>query len=126
VTPIDFIGWQGRVAFGCRAIADGYDRYARWYEVVCPTCAGAGVVGESPAVRAGAPKLWVPDDVGLVLVEESGRTIVAKRAPRRESDRRAPHGYHSGLVELSDYQLADLIRWASVRPDPRHAERNPR
>jgi hypothetical protein len=38
----------------------------------CPVCLGAGSIVESPAVLAGAPKLWIPADVGLVAVRESG------------------------------------------------------
>lgn len=110
----------GEVTFGTRAIADGYASYARRYTVECPTCQGRGWIAESPATRADAPKLWVPDDVGLVLVEETGKTIVAKKAPRRNvyANRYEP----SPAVEFSDFTFGQFVRWVSVRPDPRHAD----
>lgn len=96
----------------------------------CPVCYGTGTIGGSAAARAGAPKLWVPADVGLVLVHPNGRLVTAKKAPRRQPGRRVA-GETSLLgpvvqarkadgIELRDEQLADLVRWVSFRPDPRH------
>ena len=83
----------------------------RGYEAVCPVCSGSGWIAESPAVRAAAPPLWIPDDVGLLVVyPDSGRTVIAKKAPQRKP-----------VLELGDMGLGQMIRWISVRPDPRHA-----
>lgn len=83
----------------------------RYEWVDCETCGGTGYIDRSRVERE-APTLWVPRDVGLVVV--TGRNArVVKSAPRRRStpeERRV------------DGQLADAIRWASVRPDPRHVE----
>lgn len=85
--------------------------FGRTYVGPCPTCHGLGYQQESPAVRAGAPYLWIPSDVGLVVVDDSGKATVWKRAPRRDPKFR-----------MTDRLLGDLIRWVSVRPDPRHAD----
>lgn len=103
--------------------------YGRAYSGVCLTCRGQGWIAEAPAVRADAPPLWVPDDVGLVVIDATGKPHTAKKAPRRK-----PHGADRGDltlarivtrsgdgVNLSDAQLADLVRWVSCRPDPGHA-----
>jgi hypothetical protein len=110
--------YDGKVQFGSRAIADGYSGRPRWYSVICQTCRGSGWVVDSPAARAGAPKLWVPDDVGLVLVDERG-TTTAKKAPRRQPALTSDKAWDRDRI--SDAALAELIRWVSVRPDPRHA-----
>lgn len=84
------------------------------YSGPCPTCRGTGNIADSPASRAGAPYLWVPEDVGLVTVNpDTGKTTTVRKAPRRIGDP-AP-------LVTSVKQTADLIRWASTRPDPRHA-----
>lgn len=78
-----------------------------WEYVTCPTCKGSG----SPAFTefvANAPTLWVPRDVGLILV--SGRKAwVEKEAPRIEPK------------ALDRESVGYLARWISARPDPRHA-----
>lgn len=104
--------FDGRVRFGHGRSFPHLRNYdlARTYAGPCPTCRGAGWTAESPAKRAGAPSLWVPDDVGLVVVSPTGRNTIARKAPRRQ-----PAG------QLTDAQLANLVRWVSVRPDPRHA-----
>lgn len=73
----------------------------------CETCGGAGHLEKSLAEREG-PTLWVPADVGLVLVDRRG-TKVARKSPRRNE-----------VPALSPSQLGDIVRWVSVRPDPRH------
>lgn len=77
--------------------------------IVCPTCGGRGYTAKS-RVEQEAPTLWVPADVGLVTVYDSGNTRVVRKAPRRTTPRR----------ELGPREVATAIRWASVRPDPRH------
>lgn len=76
--------------------------------IVCPTCKGKGVLGKS-RVEAEAPTLWVPPDVGLVEVDGRGTHLV-KRAPRRKE-----------VPALSAGELGQLVRFVSMRPDPRHA-----
>lgn len=83
--------------------------YAHAYSGPCPTCRGAGYVQEAPAVLADAPYIWVPDDVGLLLIHENGDCEVARKAPRR-----TPEPLVTGLK-----QTADLIRWVATRPDRR-------
>lgn len=77
--------------------------------IPCPTCGGKGYVAKS-RVEAEAPTLWVPADVGLVVVHDSGTARVVRRSPTRVPE------------PISEYEVAKAIRWASVRPDPRHAE----
>ena len=83
--------------------------YARAYRAPCPVCDGTGVIAPCAAERAGAPKLWVPADFGIIEIHEDGRAAVFRKAPIR----REPHAW-------SDQQIADLVRWTSYRPDPRH------
>ena len=97
---------EGHVTFGK---GRGTREWRRRYLGLCLTCRGRGWVAESPAVRAQAPALWIPDDVGLIVVYPSGRTVIAKKAPQRTPETR-----------FSDMNLGQLIRWISVRPDPRH------
>lgn len=85
--------------------------YARTYDGPCPTCRGVGWIAESPVVRAGAPKLWVPADVGLIEVSEGGCRI-RKKAPRREPR------------EFNVLHLTRLVRFVSTHPDPRHLKLN--
>lgn len=87
--------------------------HERAYSPTCPTCRGVGWIAESDAVRAGAPRLWVPPDVGLVEVHDGGRVEVVRKAPVRQA--------REGYFEIEDRVLGDLVRWTSVRPDPRHA-----
>lgn len=81
--------------------------------VVCPTCDGKGRVSE-PRVLVEAPTLWVPRDVGLVTVNGRGTRLV-KKAPHRKE-----------VPALSPRELGQLIRWVSMRPDPRHYARHQR
>lgn len=97
---------------------------SRAYSAQCPTCRGEGWIAEAPAVRAGAPKLWVPADVGLIVIAgEKSRVI--KRAPRRSQ--KPGRAAEAALAPvLGDARLADLIRWVSYRPDVRHRARHAR
>ncbi|MEH3055577.1 MAG: hypothetical protein PGN13_16490 [Patulibacter minatonensis] len=89
----------------------GEDYYRSWdgkERIPCPTCKGKGYVAKSRVERE-APTLWVPRDVGLIEVTARG-CRVAKPAPLRKPE--AP---------LVSQATAKLVRWVSVRPDPRHA-----
>jgi len=78
-------------------------------ELTCPTCGGRGYLDKSRA-ELEAPTCWVPRDVGLVEVDRRGCRVV-KLSPVRSGE---------GFIELSDGDLADLVRWVSARHDPRH------
>lgn len=115
-------GWQGRQC------ASGWPKRRKTYfievpkpvtsewswerheKVVCPTCKGKGVVAASRVERE-APTCWIPRDVGLVVVTGRGTKLV-KRSPLR-----------SEVPTLESPQLGQLVRWISMRPDPRHAAR---
>jgi len=81
--------------------------------IVCPTCAGKGSVSRS-RVEEESPTLWVPADVGLVVVDGRG-TRVVRRSPRRQE-----------VPVLGPHELGQLVRWVSMRPDPRHYVRHAR
>lgn len=76
--------------------------------VICPTCLGKGVTSQS-RVEEEAPYCWLPRDLGLVVVHPSGRSEVIRISPRRKE-----------VPMLTDRELGQLIRWVSIRPDPRH------
>lgn len=107
---------DGRVALGVHPYPRDHQRYnrglgrdySRRYDAECPTCRGVGWLAESPAVRAGAPRLWVPSDVGLVEVGPRG-CVVIRQAPLNPDP-----------SPLLDQHLGHFVRWVSVRPDPRH------
>lgn len=84
------------------------DQYASREYVTCPTCNGKGVIAASRVERE-APTCWVPRDVGLVVVNGRG-TRVIKKSPRRKE-----------VPTLSPSELGQMVRWISMRPDPRHA-----
>jgi hypothetical protein len=74
---------------------------------VCETCKGRGWLEKSRVERE-APTLWIPRDVGLVEVTEH-RTTVVRKSPLNDSPRPLEH-----------WEVGDLVRWVSARPDPRH------
>lgn len=76
----------------------------------CVACRGTGATGPSRVERE-APTLWVPAGTGLVEVHESGVTRVRRPAPPRA-------GVESPAP--TDHALGQLVRFASMRPDPRH------
>lgn len=84
--------------------------YGGWTEVPCDVCDGRGHA-EVSRVEQEAPTLWVPSDVGLVVVHET-TTRVVKASPRRKDPE---------PLASSRQRLNNLIRWVSHRPDPRHA-----
>ena len=81
--------------------------------IICPTCGGKGSISKS-RVEEESPILWVPADVGLIVVDGRGTRLV-RRAPRRPE-----------VAALSSGELGQLVRWISMRPDPRHYARHAR
>lgn len=81
-----------------------------WTDVPCDVCDGRGHT-EASRVERDAPTLWVPADVGLVVVHDT-TTRVVKRSPKRKDPE---------PIASSRQRLNDLVRWVSHRPDPRHA-----
>jgi hypothetical protein len=118
--------YEGTVRFGVvdrresrtRAMHESWGRNGRWvgvdysrvYRGSCPTCRGVGWIMEAGAVLADAPYVWVPDDVGLVIVGDHGATAVVRKAPRN---------FFPDPLTSGDKGVADLIRWVATRPDSR-------
>lgn len=102
------------VRFGNGGNPYGWSKHQ--YDLVCPTCEGKGYVLLALAERI-CPQLWVPADVGLVEIDGGG-CHVTRKAPRR-----APRGLGGALEPFTDHVVAGLVRHASYRPDPRHADR---
>lgn len=75
----------------------------------CPSCQGRGYLRKS-RVELEAPTLWIPEDVGLICVGESGRATVVKKSP-----------VSLQVTPIDGMLLGGLARWLSARPDPRHA-----
>lgn len=94
------------------------NRYAE--EVVkCETCNGLGDVGLAKLIED-APTLWIPADVGLITVNARG-TKVVKEAPAHEFGGDGKTRDRWGVTgDLTMDEMADLARWISARPDPRH------
>lgn len=111
--------------------------YSHTYEIkaCCVVCRGYGTTTKS-RVELEAPNLWIPRDVGLVVVGPRGCSVI-RESPRRATTepiipwpylgalRRQRNGFLSDR-EMQDYlrlerqSIAQLVRWASFRPDPRH------
>lgn len=78
-------------------------------------------------VEQEGPVVWVPADVGLVVVDGQGCRVV-KRSPKRKdpvSIFKPPFllGRDYGTdwaIRRERQSLNDLVRWVSHRPDPRH------
>lgn len=85
-------------------LTGGYEMMA-----ICPNCGGKGYLEKSRAERE-APTLWIPRDVGLVVVYESGATKAVRSAP-----------YNFNPTPMKQGDITTLVRWASARPDPRHS-----
>lgn len=94
----------------------------------CAICKGYGTIGKSRAEEI-APHLWVPRDVGLVVVGRGGCTVL-KEVPRRKlTEPIIPWPYVAGrsarlndedAARVNRHALNILARWVSARPDPRH------
>jgi hypothetical protein len=84
--------------------------YRHRVDYPCATCGGRGWIEKSRVERE-APTLWVPRDVGLVVVDGRGTHLV-KRAPRRRE-----------VPQMTNAELGQFARFVSMRPDPRHAPR---
>lgn len=84
------------------------DDYLTWIE--CLACEGTGSVGPS-RVEVEAPYLWVPKDVGLVIVRENGTTRCLRKSPVTKS-----------RADITRRMVCQMVRHASARPDPRHVE----
>jgi hypothetical protein len=78
-----------------------------WKWVVCETCEGRGYMRKS-VVETEAPTLWIPRDVGLIEASARGCSVV----------RRSPINHEPA----QNWSIAELVRWTSLRPDPRHHE----
>ncbi len=79
----------------------------RWTTIRCPTCGGKGMT--TPCrVELEAPTLWVPRDVGLVVADGRGTRLIRKSPQRAD------------VPTLTANELGMLVRWVSMRPDPRH------
>lgn len=89
---------------------DRFPDHFGWTHIVCPTCNGKGVLSASRVERE-APTCWIPRDVGLVLVDGRGTRLV-KKSPRRKV-----------VPALDASELGQLVRFVSMRPDPRHHAR---
>lgn len=83
--------------------------YRHHVRVECLGCGGRGYWQRS-RVELEAPTLWVPADCGLIEVDGTGCQVTRIAPPRKEIE----HVLHAG------HAFNDLIRWISVRPDPRH------
>lgn len=100
--------WSRRSTFRVRVPIPTTSHYSeRWTNVVCPTCEGRGETTRSRVVRE-APQCWVPRDVGLVVVDGRGTKLI-KKSPRRKD-----------VPVLGDAVIGQMVRWISMRPDPRH------
>lgn len=90
---------------------NGYDE--GYVKIPCRQCGGRGYL-ERSHVETVAPTVWVPRDLGLITVDGRGTRMV-KRAPRRKE-----------VPAMSAGEVGQLVRFVSMRPDPRHAPRRNR
>lgn len=107
--------WGYRFGAGWKNYAKYYDRTKcpkcnGWKNLKknCKTCSGKGYTKRS-VVEDTAPTLWLPKDVGLVVVNKSGIAKEIIKAPVREPD-------------MSLWNIGTLVRHASFRPDKKHVE----
>lgn len=125
-------GWScdgGRLSYPHGFNHRDYSALHRLRGATCPVCYGTGTSAPPLAERARAPRLWIPADVGLVEIDPTGTARTVRKAPRHQPAMtegtwrtRNP----DAPPRLSDFELGQLIRWISVRPDPRHADLAPR
>lgn len=76
-------------------------------QITCRVCGGKGYTAKSQ-VEKEAPTCWVPADLGLIVVDGRGTKLVRK-SPRRKE-----------VPMLRPREVGQLVRWISIRPDPRH------
>lgn len=92
-----------------------------WTRITCPECDGLGNPAFARVVRE-APTLWVPPDMGLIIVNGRGQREI-KKAPKHKFGE-ALNVYGVARRDVADgltlQAVADLARWVSARPDPRH------
>lgn len=107
--------------------------YSHSYSInaCCNICKGRGTVAKSKAELV-APYVWVPRDVGLIVVGPGGCSVL-KEAPRNKTPEPIlPWPFVAGRNAKLDEETSNrivrqsinqIVRWASYRPDPRHARR---
>lgn len=109
--------WRYHPPHESQVEGEGYRR------VTCPTCGGTGYQ-EKSLVEREWPMLWVPKDVGLIVVRSSGDSVIVRHSPRRKAPLRSIAGYdlpeEEELNRRQRQAINDLARWASNRPDMRH------
>lgn len=79
--------------------------------IPCEEC-GAKGYKEKSLVERESPTLWVPKDVGLIECTQEN-TYTTRKSPRNKEV----------VKTFTKKELGQMVRWASFRPDPRHAER---
>jgi hypothetical protein len=87
-----------------------WSRNAVYEWLRCDACDQRGYVAKSRVERE-APTLWVPRDVGLIEVWKNGSRIVREPAFRM--------GWTPSPLDRR--RISEMLRWVSLRPDPRHA-----
>lgn len=102
------------------------DKGVQW--VKCPACAGKGH-SELSRVEREAPTLWVPKDVGLVVVGPGGCSVLKEAPKNKTPEPILPYPFMGGVHEkltpeassrINRQHISQLVRWTSARPDPRH------
>lgn len=85
-------------------------RFRYSVKVTHDLCRGRGYL-EKSRVEQETPTLWVPRDVGLIEINGRGCHVTRESPVRKDVP-----------CIGAGFPLADLVRWVSVRPDPRHVE----
>lgn len=96
----------------------------------CMVCKGYGTTAKS-RVELEAPMLWIPKDVGLIVVGPGGCSVLREAPQRKVTEPIIKWPYRNGPSRLSPEDasrlnrsaISQLVRWTSARPDPRHALR---
>lgn len=100
----------------------------------CAVCKGYGTTKRS-RVENEAPTLWVPRDVGLVVVGPGGCSVLKESPVRKITEPIIPWPYRgrpASIARISEQDVSrlerqainQLVRWVSFRPDPRHTNRS--
>ncbi len=103
---------EDEAAHAIRSVTERFRYRDNEHRVPCWNCGGKGYLEKSRVERE-APTLWVPRDVGLVVVHRNG-TRVVKASPKRKDPK---------PIANSRRAINDLVRWVSHRPDQRHKAR---